>query len=309
MRHIGTIAVGLALVAGAAPAQAQTAVTRQITSEPVETIVTQGPNGTAVTRRILTPEPGVSTFAPALEYPPLSAAGLEAQYVEPAAPGYVTRRVTASRATTVGVSTRVPERTRTEPTRRVGERPARPATRIVAVAPAAGQALALSPAQRQVIYRTVVQREYYPAPVVVPARPPVVAQTDIFAPPAVNRYPLRSIYSADDPYRDAGYRDYAYAGYADRDYGDRDYAYRRDAYQDYAYRDDGYRDPYRTAYRWNGVPLVVGARMPPSVPLIAVPEPVAARVPAVGPYSYAVLDNRVYLVDPATGIIVAAIAQ
>src|SRR5580704_9027424 len=63
MKPIGTIAIGLTLVAGAAGAQAQTAVTRQITSEPVETVVTQGPNGTAVTRRILTPEPGFTTYA------------------------------------------------------------------------------------------------------------------------------------------------------------------------------------------------------------------------------------------------------
>jgi hypothetical protein len=310
MRLIGTIAVGLALGAGAAPAQAQTSVTRQITSEPVETIVTRGPYGAAVTRRILTPEPGVTsygtTYGAPLGYPPVAAEVLEPQYVEPAAPGLVTRRVTTRRAvasppTTVGLSARTPERTRIEPTRRISERPARLVNRTVT--PPSDYALVLSPAQRQVIYRTVVQREYYPAP--VPARP-LVAQTDIFVPPAPSRYPLR-IHPADDGYRDAGYRDYAYAGYADRDYADRDYAYRRDPYRDYAYRDDDYR--YPTAYRWNGVPLVVGARIPASVPLVAVPEPVAARIPVAGPYSYAVLDNRVYLVDPATGIIVAAIAQ
>ena len=44
------------------------------------------------------------------------------------------------------------------------------------------------------------------------------------------------------------------------------------------------------------------------MPLVAVPEPVAARIPAAAPYSYAVLDNRVYLVDPATSVIVAEIA-
>ena len=51
-RPLGTIAIGLVLASATATAQAQTAVTRQITSEPVETVVTQGPNGTAVTRRI-----------------------------------------------------------------------------------------------------------------------------------------------------------------------------------------------------------------------------------------------------------------
>ena len=71
------------------------------------------------------------------------------------------------------------------------------------------------------------------------------------------------------------------------------------------YRRDPYRD--RAAYRWDGAPLVVGARIPQSVPLVAVPEPVAARIPAARPYRYAVLDNRVYLVDPASGVIVAEI--
>ena len=41
MRPIGSLALGLALVSGAA--QAQTTVTRQVTSEPVETVVTRGP--------------------------------------------------------------------------------------------------------------------------------------------------------------------------------------------------------------------------------------------------------------------------
>ena len=67
------------------------------------------------------------------------------------------------------------------------------------------------------------------------------------------------------------------------------------------------REPYRPVYRPDGVPLVVGARIPQSVPLVAAPEPVAARIPAAAPYSYAVIDNRVYLVDPASGVIVAEI--
>jgi hypothetical protein len=298
MKPIGTIAIGLTLVAGAAGAQAQTAVTRQITSEPVETVVIQGPNGTAVTRRILTPEPGVTSFAaPPFGYPPVAVQAVEPSYAEPVAPAPAPRRVTQSHPTTVGVSTRTPERTRTEG-RRVSERPVRPATRtVVAAPPVSGPGLGLSPAERQVIYRTIAQREYYPAP--VPVRPPA----EVYAP--VSRYPLRTVYPADDDaYRDAGYRGYAYGGYGNADYAYRGYAYRDDrAY----YRDDDL-DPYHTAYRWDGVPLVVGARIPPSVPLVAVPEPVVARIPVAAPYDYAVIENRVYLVDPATGVIVAVIA-
>ena len=63
MRPIGSLALGLALVSGAA--QAQTTVTRQVTSEPVETVVTQGPDGAAITRRILSPEPGIAVAGPA----------------------------------------------------------------------------------------------------------------------------------------------------------------------------------------------------------------------------------------------------
>jgi Protein of unknown function (DUF1236) len=259
MRPIGTIALGLMLAAGIAAAQAQTAVTRQITSEPVETVVTQGPNGTVVTRRILTPEPG---------YAPVATETVEQQYVAPAP---VPRRVTTSHTTAA------PARTRAV-TSRPASPPAHTETRTVTrtlVAPPPDEPLVLSPAQRQVIYRTVVQREVYPAP--VPLAPPV-AQTDVYAPRA--GYPLRTVYPAD-----AGYGDYAYD----------------------PYHDQYYRDPYRPAYRQDGVPLAVGARIPQTVPLVAVPEPVAARIPAARPYSYAVLDNRVYLVDPATGVIVAEI--
>jgi hypothetical protein len=298
--------LGLALAAATAAAQAQTAVTRQITTEPVETVVTQGPNGTAVTRRILTPEPGVSTYAPPpFESPPVAAEALAPEYVEPSAPALTRRPATETRVTTAAPAKPARARTVTSSvtTRHVAARPVRTETRTVAApppartatrtvtvaAPPSDQPLVLSPAQRQVIYRSVVQREVYPAP--VPAGPPVVAQTEAYAPPPAAGYPLRTVYPTDDPY-------YGYSGYSPY----RDYAYGPDPYRDY-------RDPYHTAYRWDGVPLVVGARIPPSVPLVAVPDPIAARIPVTQSYSYAVIDNRVYLVDPATNIIVAEITQ
>src|SRR5215831_8292341 len=46
-------AMALALVVGAGAAQAQTVITREITTEPVETIVERGPTGTVITRRPL----------------------------------------------------------------------------------------------------------------------------------------------------------------------------------------------------------------------------------------------------------------
>jgi hypothetical protein len=291
MRPIGTIAgtiaagatlASLAVVSGAAVTQAQTAVTRQITREPVETVITQGPTGTAVTRRILTPEPPITSYAAPPDYAPVGAEAVEPQYVEPAARP-PRRRVTAPTTSgTVGQAAH----TRAATTQVERPRPVRTVTRTVTVAapPVSDQVLVLSPAQRQVIYRSVVQREYYPAP--VPAGPPVMAQTEVYVPPA-SGYPLRTVYPADTGYRDSAYRDYAYD----------------------PYHDQYYREPYHTASRWDGVPLVVGARIPQSVPLYAVPEPVAARIPAAAPYSYALIDDRVFLVDPATGVILAEITQ
>src|SRR5262245_48036216 len=52
-RYFGGAAVAIALVSGIGTAGAQTVITREITSEPVETIVEQGPTGTVITRRPL----------------------------------------------------------------------------------------------------------------------------------------------------------------------------------------------------------------------------------------------------------------
>jgi Protein of unknown function (DUF1236) len=265
----------LAPALGAAVAQAQTSVTHQITREPVETIVTQGPNGVAVTRRILSPEPGISTYLPPPPaYPTVATQAVESEdYVEAAA---LPRRAT----TTARTGGQAPAHARTAAGR---EHSVHTTTRTVTVPPLSDQALALSPAQRQAIYRGVVEREYYPAPVV--AGPPVVAQTEPYPPPLrgyppggypPGGYPLRAIDAA----------------------GERDYAY--DPYH------DDYRPTYRPAYR--PAPFAIGARIPQSVPLYAVPEPVALRIPAAAPYSYAFVDNRVFLVDPATDVIVAEIA-
>src|SRR5215207_6512650 len=95
MKPLG-IAIGLALASVTAAAQAQTVITRQITTEPVETIVTQGPDSTAVIRRPLGPAP--VTTAPSATYydsyarsaPVVGAAASTyyEPYVRPAAPIY-----------------------------------------------------------------------------------------------------------------------------------------------------------------------------------------------------------------------------
>jgi hypothetical protein len=263
------MAAALALAATAAQAQTPRAQT--------------GPGDSAATRRILAPALGLTTFGPPPDhYVPLAGDALTRQYVEDVAPAMVPppATVAARTLTTVGVWGRAPLRAVRRDMRTASARigaPPRRAEAVAVAAPVSDQPLALGPAQRQLIYRAVAQ--VY--------RPPLLA--DPFY--VQSNYPLHAIYPADN-----SYGTYAFANDVDR-MSTRAYGYQADVL-----------DPYHTAYRWNGIPLVVGARIPASVPLAALPEWLAARVPAARPYSYAVLDNRVLLVDPSTGIIVAAIA-
>ena len=52
-RYFGCTAVAFALVVGTGAVRAQTVITREITTEPVETIIERGPTGTVITRRPL----------------------------------------------------------------------------------------------------------------------------------------------------------------------------------------------------------------------------------------------------------------
>jgi Protein of unknown function (DUF1236) len=53
----------------------------------------------------------------------------------------------------------------------------------------------------------------------------------------------------------------------------------------------------------------VGMHVPESAQLYAVPDTVAVDVPAVRTYKYMMVNNRVVLVDPATGEVVGEIAD
>jgi len=53
----------------------------------------------------------------------------------------------------------------------------------------------------------------------------------------------------------------------------------------------------------------VGARVPSTATLYPVPQEVAVEVPAVQNYRYMVINNRAWLVDPATSEIVAEVDQ
>ena len=53
----------------------------------------------------------------------------------------------------------------------------------------------------------------------------------------------------------------------------------------------------------------VGTRVPAGVQLYEVPDTVAVEVPAIRPYKYMMVNNRIVLVDPATSQVVAEVAD
>ena len=148
-------AVSVLCALAPAGANAQSLVSRSIRSEPVETTVTQTPTGTIVTRR---PVDGVmqqGVAAPVVvETVPNTIDAITTREVvqrrdATAASRLATREVAARPAKTTV------KRTTTKQTTRTVARPE----------------LALNPQERQIVYRTIVERE------VVPARPVVVPQT------------------------------------------------------------------------------------------------------------------------------------
>jgi hypothetical protein len=72
---------------------------------------------------------------------------------------------------------------------------------------------------------------------------------------------------------------------------------------------------YRTIVRERVAPVAprveyrVGARIPQTAHLYAVPAQVATEVPAIKSYKYMVVNDRVVLVDPATSEVVAELAE
>jgi len=219
------ILLGTALASGAS---AQTVIQRTVTQEPVETTVTRTPAGTIVTRR------------------PLDAAAP----VETTRTREVVRRTVTSRpAPTRRLTTHAVSETR--PARHVATVPRHVTTRRIA----------LTPAERHVVYQTIVERVVEPAPAVV-APPGYVAPPPPLAPPLVSAevaLPGAAVIAQDD-------------------------------------------DVVEPAY-------TIGSVLPRNVPLYAVPQDVALRIPAIQRYSYTWLGGRAYLVDPATGTIVDDVTE
>jgi Protein of unknown function (DUF1236) len=141
----------------ASAANAQTVIERTITQEPVETTVAQTPAGTIVTRR------------------PLDVAG---ETVVPNTVDAITTREVVRRAET----RRPAPRARQTVTHSVSAR--LPAKKLTSTVPrrATTQRLALSPAERHVVYQTIVEREVVPAPRVVSPTPYAVPPAPYVAP-------------------------------------------------------------------------------------------------------------------------------
>lgn len=55
--------------------------------------------------------------------------------------------------------------------------------------------------------------------------------------------------------------------------------------------------------------IVIGSRIPSSIPVYAMPVAAATAAPALAGYNYALIDNRVYLVDPRDGIVIGMLYQ
>ena len=152
------------------------------------------------------------------------------------------------------------------------------------------QPVPLTQAQRTTIYRTIIPQGRGRQPVVrerivtesVPAAPVV---REPVVPGAVDAYAYGDpyVYGDTEAYRDV----YAY---------DPPPRYQRR----YVVEPD--------AYSANASAYAVGARVPVETRLTPLPPALVAEVPAIRSYRYVTVGGRVLLVDPDTGVIVAAVA-
>lgn len=147
------VAFGVALMASTA--QAQTVISREVSEGLVETVVTQRPDGsTVVTREPLSSgavvEETMVAPAPILVEEPL--------------PRVTTRRVTTTVRPNSGTTVRSNRAVKKA-------EPRTPRTVMRETVSTVREPLALTPVQRQIIYRTIVQREVYAPPARIVAAP------------------------------------------------------------------------------------------------------------------------------------------
>lgn len=298
--HICHAAVALALAAGAGAANAQTVITREISNAPVETIIERGPNGTVITRRPL------DTAMPRATLP---AGAATTETVESVETITQPRETTGSATITRAADTMALRGTTAQPARPVVQKQKRArnsaavrrapvrsvrtttgsAVPTVVAAPAAAPAPVLTTAQRSTLYRTIIEERAVPRTVVTersvlpfPFGPPVVA-----APVVRDEVVTERIVTSPSPvFRERiepvpAPRVIETVGAAPAPTVTR-----------------------RVVTTPASVELAVGSRLPATVPLYALPQSVSLQIPAVQTYRYAVLDDRVFLVDPVSGLIV-----
>lgn len=285
------LAVGLALLSGTAVVNAQTVISREVSNEPVETLITRGPDGITVTRRPLQTmaAPVVSTTPVFPTYGPYGTTYTQGWAPAPAwtpgyavAPGYVETVPAAPGYGTVDVRPYAPPApVATTRTVVVDEdevvEPARPAVRTArrgtppimarAVEPeprsrtrtvtrrVTTDPMALAPTERTVLYRSLGQQQSYDPATLETVTPTYGYGTTVYAP--------------------------GYAGYGG----------------------------YAAAPAVRAVSYTVGSIIPETVTLAPVPRRVLVQVPAARGYGYAVVNGRVLLVEPTTGTVVADITR
>lgn len=157
----------------------------------------------------------------------------------------------------------------------VRERIIAPATRTIVT----GGPLDLSPAERTAVYRTIVERPAQRVVATEPApRAPVVTQRIVTGP--ADPRPLVTTAPDDDV----------------------------DVVADVppvSRRVVTAPETTGAAIPVEDFELVVGLRVPRSIPLYNIPAAAVAAAPTTGQYRYALIEDRVYLVDPADGVVVA----
>ncbi len=201
----GLAALGVAL---ATQASAQSVVTRSITTEPVETVVTQTPTGTVVTRR---PVVNAPVAGEAIVAAPSATAVIETDTVDAVTARAAVQRggqTTMRELVTQEVAAR-PQKRSVKQTTRVRETRTTTRTRTVRQPPR----VSLSPSERHIVYRTIVEQEVQPRvvpqqvvaappPVVqtVPAvRPPILAQEDVIVEQPAPVYTVGSVLPENTP--------------------------------------------------------------------------------------------------------------
>lgn len=297
MSVIRSVAFGvlLASAGGLAPAgvaQAQV-VTREISEQPVETTISRYPDRTVVTRRPVAPTVGAVAVEPVLpavvpsvaravpydddvvvqSYPALPAVTETVGAPIDLAPG--PRQVRT-------VSVRRPVMTRTvAPTTRpvrvsTARRPVVHRTRATVGSGSVHYVRHLAPVRRTIRTARTTARPLVLDPVQRSVTYRTIVQQQVVPVPAATEvvtYPAPAVVA---PAATTGYALSYPASYPPAAYASATYP----------------------AYP-------VGSAIPAGVTLAPVPETVAVQVPSVRPYQYAVVNNRVLLVDPVTGTVVA----